>query len=167
MNQDDKQVKPEHSASASLKDVSISTKHSIEISHALRYKNTNYAKNYLGEVIVLKRAVPFRRFLRNVGHKKGMSAGRYPQKAAKEFLRLLKSVEANAHAKGLDTSNLKITKLVANQASIPFVGGRSRRGTKRTHLAVEVRESLEKGKSQEKSKERKKTKTAKTKGETS
>lgn len=118
----------------------ISTKHGIEISNYLRYKKTTFAKNFLEEVIALKKAVPFITFNNNVGHKAGMSAGRYPQKAAKEFLSLVKSVEANAQMKGLNSSSLKITKLLANKASEPMTGGRHRRGTKRTHLEIEVKE---------------------------
>lgn len=76
----------------------------------------------------------------NMGHKKGMSTGRSPVKAASEILKLLKSVESNAHFKGLNTGSLKITKFVANRAPIPMGGGRHRTGTKRTHLEVEVKE---------------------------
>jgi hypothetical protein len=76
----------------------------------------------------------------NTGHKKGMSTGRYPTKAAFEILKLLKSVEANAHFKGLNTSSLKITKIIANRAPNPYSGGRHRTGTKRTHVEVEVKE---------------------------
>ena len=118
----------------------VSTKHSIEISNHLRYKKTAFAKSFLEDVIGLKKAVPFKTFNNNVGHKPGMAAGRYPQKAAKEFLSLIKSVEANAQMKGLNSSNLKITKLLANKASEPMTGGRHRRGTKRTHLEIEVKE---------------------------
>ena len=99
---------------------------------------------YLEEVIDLSRAVPFKTFNTDVGHKKGMAAGRYPQKAAKEFLRMVKSVESNAQSKGLNTSNLKIITLLSNKASIPATGGRHRRGTKRTHLEIEVKEVVSK-----------------------
>ncbi|MDP3734197.1 MAG: 50S ribosomal protein L22 [Nanoarchaeota archaeon] len=132
----------EHRASAKMTNLPISTKQSIEISRYLRYKNTTFAKKFLGEVALLRKAVPFTRFTQDMGHKAGMAAGRYPQKAAREFLRLIKSVEANAHAKGLNTTNLKIVKLLANKASIPLTGGRIRHGTKRTHLEVMVMEAL-------------------------
>lgn len=131
----------EHHASAKMTNLPISTKQSIEISRHLRYKNTAFAKKFLGEVALLKKAVPFRRFTQDTGHKAGMASGRYPQKAAKEFLRLIKSVEANAHARGLNTAQLKIVKLLANKASIPMSGGRSQHGTKRTHLEVVVMEA--------------------------
>lgn len=130
----------EHRAFAKAMNLPISTKHSIEISRFLRYKNTHFAKRFLEEVMALKKAVPFNRFRRNIGHKAGMASGRYPQKAAKEFLRLVKSVEANAQIKGLNISNLKITKILANKASLPMTGSRHRRGTKRTHLEIEVKE---------------------------
>lgn len=135
-----------HIAIARALNVPISTKHCVEICRSLRFKDVSYAKKFLEEVSVLQRAVPYKRFIQDTGHKAGMSAGRYPQKAAKEILRLLKSVEANAQAKGLDTSNLKIIKLLANKASIPFSGGRHRTGTKRTHVEVEVRERFAKKK---------------------
>ncbi len=135
-----KEEKKEHLASAALKNISVSTKHSVELSRFLRYRSVLFTKKFLEEVIAMKKAVPFRWFHRDVGHKKGMAAGRYPVKAAKEFLRLVKSVEANAHTQGLDTSSLKITKLIANKASIPLTGGRFRGKTKRTHLEIEVRE---------------------------
>ena len=129
-----------HLAAAKALNLPVSTKHCIEICDSLRYKNVSYAKQYLEAVVSLKRPVPFKKFLHNMGHKKGMSAGRYPTKAASEILKLLKSVEANAHFKGLNTSSLKITKLVANRAPNPFGGGRHRTGTKRTHVEVEVKE---------------------------
>src|SRR3989344_4479653 len=129
-----------HLAAAKALNLPVSTKHCIEICDSLRYKDVSYAKQYLEEVVGLKRPVPFRKFVRNMGHKKGMSSGRYPKKAASEILKLLNSVEANAHFKGLNTGSLKITKLVANRAPIPMGGGRHRTGTKRTHVEVEVKE---------------------------
>ncbi len=129
-----------HLAAAKALNLPVSTKHCIEICDSLRYKDLSYAKKYLEEVVELKRPVSFKKFVRNTGHKKGMSSGRYPTKAASEILKLMKSVEANAHFKGLNTGSLKITKLVANRAPNPFGGGRHRTGTKRTHVEVEVKE---------------------------
>ncbi|MDP3990030.1 MAG: 50S ribosomal protein L22 [archaeon] len=130
----------EQSAVAKALNVPISSKQSFEISRHLRYKKTAFAKKFLEDVIALRKAVPFKRAIRDVGHKAGMSSGRYPQKAAKEFLKLIKSVEANAQNKGLSTTNLTITKLLANKASIPFQGGRFRRGSKRAHIEIMVEE---------------------------
>ncbi len=130
----------EHTAIARVLNAPISTKQSAEIGNALRFHSTLFAKKYLEDVIGLNRAVPFVRSTKDMGHKAGMSSGRFPQKAAKEFLRLVKSVEANAQAKGLNSGSLKIIKLVANKAAIPQGAGRQGRGTKRTHLEIQVEE---------------------------
>lgn len=136
----------EHSAKAKTTDLSISFKHSVEISRAVRYRSVNAAREILQKTIDLKRAIPFKRYNKNVAHKHTMAAGRYPQKAAKQFLKLIRSVEANAQAKGMNTANLKITRMLANLASIPFTGKRFRTRTKRTNLEIEVREMPEKKK---------------------
>ena len=133
-----------HVASARSTNLPISTKHSVEISYHLRYKTTSSAKEFLESVVEMKQAVPFRRYARDVGHRRGMSAGRYPVKAVKEFISLIKSVESNAQEKGLNTSSLKISKLIANKASSPMTGGRRRGASKRTHLQIEVIEGVTK-----------------------
>lgn len=135
-----KETKKEHQALAKLLNVSASTKHCIEIAKALRYKTTGYAKRFLEDVIALRRPVEFKTFKRNVGHKAGIASGRFPQKAAQQFLKLVKAVEANAMFKSLNVDDLKIIKLVANLASIPAGGGRRKHKTKRTHLEIIVRE---------------------------
>src|SRR3989338_6221571 len=141
----------EHTASAAVKNVAISMKQCVEISNCLRYHSTSYAKQFVEEVANLQRAVPFRRYNKDMGHKPGMAAGRFPQKAAKVFLTLLKSVEANAQVQGLDPSNLKIVKLMANQAAVPFGGGRLQHGTKRSHIEVVVAAGTAKAKTETKS----------------
>ncbi|MBI4151439.1 50S ribosomal protein L22 [Candidatus Woesearchaeota archaeon] len=130
----------EHQASARFLNIPVSTKQSIEIAKAIRYKSTGYAKQFLEEVVALKKAVEFRTFKRNVGHKVGMASGRFPQKAARQFIKLVNSAEANAQFKGLNVDDLKIVKLTANLASIPLRGGRQRHKTKRTHLEIVVKE---------------------------
>jgi len=135
-----KQQGTEHIASAKGSSLPISTKSSIEISRYLRYRSTSFAKKFLEDVIVKKQAVPFKKFNRDMGHKVGMMAGRYPIKAASEFLQLIKSAESNAQAKGLNVGSLKIVKILANKASAPAGGGRHRQGTKRSHLEIQVKE---------------------------
>ena len=77
---------PEQQALAKSMNVPISTKHSVEISNHLRYKTTSYAKQFLTEVVALRSAVPCKRFINDLGHKPGIGPGRYPKKAAAEFL---------------------------------------------------------------------------------
>jgi len=119
------------------KDLSISTKQSIEIANFIRGKNIEKAKNELKKVIEKKLAIPFKRYNRDMGHKKGnIAAGRYPQNAAKEFLNLLNGLEANAQNKGLST-NLIIKTIIPNKASRPWHYGRRRRiKMKRTHIEI-------------------------------
>src|SRR3989339_1711995 len=137
-------INPEHQAEAKSYGSGVSTKQCVEVCRNLRYKNTTKAKKVLEEVIALKRNLPYERSTDDLGHKPGMSAGRSPQKAAKEILRLIKSVEANAQFKGLNTANLKITKLLAHKGSIPRTGGRHRTAGKRTNIEIQVQEAKEK-----------------------
>ncbi len=130
----------EHTARAIARNVHISWKHGIEISRELRFHSTEYAKKFLQDVAELKKPVPFRRYWRDVGHKPGMAAGRYPQKAAREFLQLIKAVEANAQVKGLNTASLKIIKLITNRAPKAPSAGRKRHTAKHAHIEIEVRE---------------------------
>ena len=95
---------------ASLREKTISHKHAREIAVKIKGMSIEAARNYLQDVIRLKRAVPFRRYNNEVGHKSdtGVMAGRYPQKAATEFVKLLDNLESNAEYRGMDLDRLKI-----------------------------------------------------------
>ena len=142
----------EHSAKSKGNALSVSTKHCIEICSYIRKKNLQKAKELLQLTIEKKKPVPFKRFVGDVGHRKGkLAAGRYPVKACREILKILNSVEANAQFKGLNTSNLIISHICANRASIPWRYGRKiRRKSKRTNVEVVVEESVEKKKAAKK-----------------
>jgi len=139
-------MKSAHIAKVSGRDLSISTKQSIEICNFIRGKDLEKAKNILKDVIEKKVAIPFRRFNKDMGHKRGrISSGRFPKNACSEILRLLNSVEGNAHDKGLDTKNLIIKSVKADRASAPWHYGRFfRRKMKRTHVEVIVEEKEQK-----------------------
>lgn len=119
--------KKEVMAKAAARSLPISTKQSIAISQFIRGKNVQKMKTFLEDVISQKRAVPFTRFTNGLGHKPGIGPGRYPQKAAKEFLSLLKSAEANAQMNGLNTANLIVGMVKSNKASTSWHYGRQRR----------------------------------------
>ncbi len=121
-------------------DLPISTKQSVELARSIRYISTTAAKNFLQQVALHKKAVPFLRFTKDLGHKAGMGPGRFPEKAARHFLKVVAAAEANAQVLGMDASRLKIIKIVANKASTPMSSGRRRQSTRRTHLEVVVRE---------------------------
>ena len=95
---------------ASLREKTISHKHAREIAVTIKGMSIEKARNYLQAVVNKERAVPFRRYNNEVGHKAdtGVMAGRYPKKAAAEFSRLLDNLESNAEYKGMDLDRLKI-----------------------------------------------------------
>ncbi|MAH01684.1 MAG: 50S ribosomal protein L22 [Candidatus Woesearchaeota archaeon] len=131
----------------------ISFKQSIEICNFIRNKDVIYAKRVLSEVIDHKSAIPFKRFNKGVGHKKRISAGRYPKKASMGILNLINHVEANAQFKGLNTANLVIIHINANKASKVMHFGRKRsREAKRTNIEITVQEKRVDKKSEDKEK---------------
>ena len=143
-NQTNREVeeKNEHIASSKFLDSPISTKVSREIAAFIRNRTTTKAKNLLQQVLDKKIAVPYKRFNRDVGHKPGkIAAGRYPQKAIKEFLKIINLVEAHADNKGLDSKNLVIFNIRASQGSQILHYGRQRGiKSKRTNLYIGVKE---------------------------
>ncbi|HDH06920.1 MAG TPA: 50S ribosomal protein L22 [Thermoproteales archaeon] len=101
---------------ASLREVSISPKHAVEIAREIKGMYIEKARRYLEDVIKLRRPVPFKRYNKKVPHRRGLTgwpSGRYPVKAAKYFLKLLDNLENNAEQKGLDISRLKIVHCAA------------------------------------------------------
>ena len=66
----------------------------------------------LENVIAKKEAIPYRRYNNEVAHRSnirdGFFAGRFPKKAASEFLRILDNLESNAEYKGMDLDRLRI-----------------------------------------------------------
>jgi ribosomal protein L22 len=111
----------------------ISTKHSMAICNFIRGKNIEWAISELEKAEKMKIAIPMRG---EIPHKKGMMSGRYPVKAIKEFIRLLKSLKANAIANELELEKVKIS-CKANIASRPYRRfGRKR--FKRTHVEIKL-----------------------------
>ena len=95
---------------ASLREKDISHKHAREVAVSIKGLSIEKARDFLQAVINKERAVAFRRFKNQVGHKSdpGMMSGRYPQKTAKEFIKVLDNLESNAEYKGMDLDRLKI-----------------------------------------------------------
>jgi large subunit ribosomal protein L22 len=88
------------------------------------------ATQYLKDVIDLKRPVPFRRYKKQIAHKRGISrgigvlgttsggGGRYPVKVAKAILDLIEEAKQNADYKGLDSDNMRILHIAAHRGRI-------------------------------------------------
>lgn len=127
----------------------ISFKQSVEICRFIKNRNVNDAKKLLQNVVEKKVAIPFRSYNFDLGHKKETGPARYPEKASKEFIKLIENVEANAQFRGLNTSNLKIAHVSAHKAGKAWHFGRkSRRKMKRTNVEIIVEETHETDKNQ-------------------
>jgi large subunit ribosomal protein L22 len=95
---------------SSLREKDISHKHAREIAVAIKGLSIDKARDYLQAVVNKQRAIAFGRYKNQVGHRSdpGMMSGRYPQKSAKEFIKVLDNLESNAEYKGMDLDRLKI-----------------------------------------------------------
>ena len=103
---------------ASIREKKISHKHARETAKAIKGLTLEKARDA--------------RFKNQVGHRSdpGMMSGRYPEKTAGEFLKLLDNLESNAEYKGMDMDRLKIInatshKGVAIKRFIPRAQGRA------------------------------------------
>ena len=121
------------------KDINMSTKHAIALCRFIKGKLVDKAVSELKEVIKKERAVPMKG---EIGHKKGMSGGRYPVKASKAFVRLLNQLRSNSEVNGITIPRITIAK--ANKASRPYRRFGSKR-MKRSHVYIEAKENSGKG----------------------
>ena len=104
------------SARATSVNTPISPRDALEIVRTVKGMKLDSAKDYLERVIEKKSAVPYRKFLDSVSHKKGIGPGRYPVRAAKYVLETLTNAENNAEFKQLDSDKLIIKSAVAQPA---------------------------------------------------
>jgi len=108
-------------ARAMGKSLKISPKHAVEVCREIRGMGLESAKNYLDDVISMKKAVPFKRHNKKVGHRKGLKnwpSGRYPVKAAAQILKILENAEANAEYKGMDNAKLVVEHISSHRGFI-------------------------------------------------
>ncbi len=119
--------------------VPISTKHSVAVSKFIKYKTIKTAIADLRQVIVKKKAVPMKG---EIPHRKGkIMSGRFPKKAAEHFIKVLKTLTANANVN--DLTNPVISEVISNMAQRPRgKGGRIKK--KRTHVKVVAVEKMKK-----------------------
>ncbi len=83
-----------------------------------------------------KKAVPMKG---EIPHRKGkIMSGRFPKKSAEHFIKLLKSLNANANLNELN--NPVISEAVSNIAQRPY-GKHGRVRKKRTHVKLVAKES--------------------------
>jgi large subunit ribosomal protein L22 len=100
-------------AIASGRDLRCSPKKTREVTNAIKGMRLSDAKTFLEQVILLKQAVPFKRYNKKMGHKPGLErfkwdAGRYPEKSAKIVYDVLLNAESNGEYKGLDMEKVRV-----------------------------------------------------------
>ena len=124
------ELDPEKTAIASGREVRVSHKHAREVCKTVKGMMLVQAKEYLLDVMEKKKAIPFTRYNKKAGHRRGLVgafAGRYPIKASERILKVLQSAEANAENKGLDVDRLRIIHAAA------YPGMKVKRYTPRAH----------------------------------
>lgn len=121
----------------------ISLKTSVEICNFIRNKKVPKAKKLLEDVVAMKIAVPYKRYVHDIPHRRGhIGPGRFPIKASDYILKLLSSVEANAQSKGLNTSNLIIKHISAKRGGTSWHYGRKKsRKMKRCYIEIVLSEA--------------------------
>ena len=126
-------------AVVNAKNIPISTKHSAAICRFIKNKKIENAIAELEQVLKLKKAVPMRG---EIPHRKGkgMMSGRFPKNAAQNFIKLLKSLSANATYNGLEEP--VIVEAIASIGSRPYTSLRSVGWVrkKRTHVKLKAME---------------------------
>ncbi|MCW4001105.1 MAG: 50S ribosomal protein L22 [Candidatus Bathyarchaeota archaeon] len=123
-------LNPDKTAIASGRELKVSHKAAREVAKAIKGMDLAQAKQYLRDVIALKKPIPYRRYTKKLGHKGGMAdcgVGRFPIKTAEQVLRVLQAAQANAENKGLDVDRLKIVHTAA------YPGMKLKRYTPRAH----------------------------------
>ncbi len=103
---------PDRTVKCAGRELRISPKAAVELCRTIRGMKLPEAKKLLERVIEGKQAVAYRRYKKEVPHKRQLAepfyAGRFPQKAAGKLLRLLEELEANAEYRNLDAERLRI-----------------------------------------------------------
>ncbi|MCH8975754.1 MAG: 50S ribosomal protein L22 [Thaumarchaeota archaeon] len=133
---------------AAVREKQISHKHAREIAVQIKGLSIEKARDYLQSVMNKQRAVPFRRYKNQVGHRSdpGVMSGRYPEKSATEFIKLLDNLESNAEYKGMDLDRLKIVNATVHKGVlikrfIPRAFGRaSPKNNVLTHIELVAQE---------------------------
>lgn len=134
------------------RDLGMSKKHSMSICDFIRNRKIEDVIPRLEQVIKLNRPIKMKGEIPH-RHGKGMAGGRYPVNASKVFIKLLKTLNANAQVNGIENAIISVA--IANDASRPFKRGGSAR-FKRTNVYLEAKENKKKAENKSENKEKKK-----------
>ncbi|MFH0973832.1 MAG: 50S ribosomal protein L22 [Candidatus Micrarchaeota archaeon] len=110
------------SALAQFHDVDASYKDLTQVLGAIKGKRVAEANKILDDAIALRKAIPYRKFNKGMGHRSSLGGqkGRYPKKECTLVKALLRNAVANATHKGLDEKRLFVKQAAAfKQNSFP------------------------------------------------
>ncbi len=132
----EKAKKPEKKTEAIVRgmNLGISTKHSMAICDVIRGKNMEESVEKLIQVARKEKPIPMKG---EIPHRRGMMSGRYPVKASKEFIKLIRNLNANSAVNGLENPYIQTAK--ADLASRPYRRFGTRR-FKRTNVLLIAKE---------------------------
>jgi large subunit ribosomal protein L22 len=143
--------KKSKTAKAKLSNAPVSFKYSVEICNQIKTKPVNKAIEFMKRVFAHEEYLPLVRYHKKVAHRRGDShegvkSGRYPEKVAQAFIKVLELAKANADFKGLDAEKLIIIHAYANMGMNRFsyqskgrIAGKARRRNA-TNIEVIVQE---------------------------
>ncbi|MCX8167103.1 MAG: 50S ribosomal protein L22 [Candidatus Micrarchaeota archaeon] len=151
-------------AKARLEDINASFKDLCAVCDNVRNMRVQDAILFLSLAKDMRIPVYYRRWNKKLGARKELKGkkGRYPEKAARLVLKLLKSAVANAEQKNLDVENLYIAHIAANKKNIyPRLAPKGRRiiqnlETARVELVLEELSLVQDNKKEESKPNRKK-----------
>ncbi len=135
VKKEEKKIVKKEFAMAQGLNLHASKKHLMYISNFIKGKKIDVAIKELGEVIKLRRAIPFKG---EIPHRKGMMSGRYPVSASELMINVLKGLKGNVIVNGLDLEKTRINYASVNWASRPARSGGRR--AKRAQVLLKAAE---------------------------
>jgi large subunit ribosomal protein L22 len=130
-----------HQAFAQGRNMPVSWKDCTEIGRFIKGDSVEKAERKLEKVIEKDLAVPYTKFDSDVGHRSGHGdSGRYPEKASKEILEVLRSAASNAEHEGLNPGALEVQNVITNKGQEMRTPGRHPGETKAAHVKIIVGE---------------------------
>lgn len=130
-----------HQAFAQGRNMPVSWKDCTEIGRFIKGDSVEKAERKLEKVIEKDLAVPYTKFDSDVGHRNGHGdSGRYPEKASKEILEVLRSAASNAEHEGLNPGALEVQNVITNKGQEMRTPGRHPGETKAAHVKIIVGE---------------------------
>ena len=139
------------------KNLPVSKKVAYEVTNHIRGRTIEKAIAILKDVQAMKTPIPYKRYNKDTPHRKGdFASGRFPEKAARYIIPLLKSLKSNADDKGL-TGDLILVHSAANMTAKRHRHGRIRGVKRTTHVEFVAAPTTKQEKTKQKPKVEKKS----------